>query len=400
MKKQLYLFTDIFPFKGGEPFLETEILYLSKAFQKVSIFVLNPNETIIALPNNVEVVKINFNPDKQLRKVLLNNFSIFIRWFFHEIIYSPHRIKYITQFKPLFYQLIGRVIKAEKLIDYIALNEVKNATYYSYWFNEWGSILSIMHAKNPQFNFKTRVHLFDFEEEFQDGKFIPFRYTEIKQPKDIIAISNYAKKYLSDRMQIKTGLSYLGVRSAGINNIQTDKPFVIVTCSSLTWYKRPLLLVSLMCQFKTNIKWVHFGSGTLQSEFLEAAEALPTNIDFHFMNHVPNQQIMEYYRENPVHMLLNVSSFEGIPVSLMEAISFGIPVVGCNVCGMPEIITAESGLLLEKDFELERTVAVLQDFLETKCTDSIYRQGVRNFWLRNFNADNNYPQFINQYLLN
>jgi glycosyltransferase involved in cell wall biosynthesis len=109
---------------------------------------------------------------------------------------------------------------------------------------------------------------------------------------------------------------------------------------------------------------------------------------------------MEYYRENPVHMLLNVSSFEGIPVSLMEAISFGIPVVGCNVCGMPEIITAESGLLLEKDFELERTVAVLQDFLETKCTDSIYRQGVRNFWLRNFNADNNYPQFINQYLLN
>ncbi len=296
--------------------------------------------------------------------------------------------------------LIGRVIKAEKIIDYLKLNGVNDAIFYSYWFNEWGSILSIIHAKNPQFNFKTRVHLFDFEEEFQDSKYIPFRYTEVKQPKDIIAISNYAKYYLLDRMQIKTELSYLGVMNAGINSIQTNNPFVIVTCSSLSWYKRPLLLVSLMCQFKNNIKWVHFGSGILQTEFLEAAKALPCNIDFHFMNHVPNQNVIKYYQENPVHMVLNVSSYEGIPVSLMEAISFGIPIVGCDICGMPEIITPESGLLLEKEFEIERAAKDLQDFLETKCTNSQYRQGVRSFWEQKFNADNNYPQFINDFLLN
>lgn len=42
-----------------------------------------------------------------------------------------------------------------------------------------------------------------------------------------------------------------------------------------------------------------------------------------------------------------MSDSEGIPVSIMEAMSFGIPVIARNVGGMSEIVNEENGLLLE-----------------------------------------------------
>lgn len=44
-----------------------------------------------------------------------------------------------------------------------------------------------------------------------------------------------------------------------------------------------------------------------------------------------------------------MSDSEGIPVSIMEAMSFGIPVIARNVGGMSEIVNEENGLLLEND---------------------------------------------------
>ena len=47
---------------------------------------------------------------------------------------------------------------------------------------------------------------------------------------------------------------------------------------------------------------------------------------------------------------------------MMEAISFGIPVIGTNVGGVKEIINTDTGILLEKDFEV-KTLSSLIDNL-------------------------------------
>ena len=48
-------------------------------------------------------------------------------------------------------------------------------------------------------------------------------------------------------------------------------------------------------------------------------------------------------------MFINLSSSEGIPVSIMEAQSFGIPVIATNVGGSGEIVVSETGVLVDEN---------------------------------------------------
>jgi glycosyltransferase involved in cell wall biosynthesis len=96
---------------------------------------------------------------------------------------------------------------------------------------------------------------------------------------------------------------------------------------------------------------------------------------------------------------MNVSELEGIPVSIMEAISFGIPVTGCRICGVPEIVTSQTGLLLEKDFDVDEVAHQVKEFLLKNADETAtFRKGVREFWNVNFNAKENYLRFIESHL--
>jgi len=48
---------------------------------------------------------------------------------------------------------------------------------------------------------------------------------------------------------------------------------------------------------------------------------------------LPHNDVLNYYASNPVDVFINTSSSEGLPVSIMEAMSFGIPVIATNVGG-------------------------------------------------------------------
>ena len=79
----------------------------------------------------------------------------------------------------------------------------------------------------------------------------------------------------------------------------------------------------------------------------------------------------------------------------MEAISFGIPVTGCKIGGVPEIVVEETGFLLEKDFDPAVVAGKIRNYhqldFETKLN---FREGVKKFWVNNFNAKKNYGEFI------
>ena len=62
-----------------------------------------------------------------------------------------------------------------------------------------------------------------------------------------------------------------------------------------------------------------------------------------------NREVFDFYKSHPVDFLINVSNNEGIPVSIMEAHSFSIPVVATNVGGTSEIVNEENGILLPAD---------------------------------------------------
>ncbi len=398
-KKNLVLFTNKFPFVGGEPFLETEIVYLANSFDKVRIFSLESGtEKSIALPENVIIMPFEFNKDVKLKKIVLQHFYILLRWFGSEFVLSKHRWKYISQFRWNFFRLIGLIDAADRLLN--EYKEIlKNSNNYSYWFNEWASVLAISKAMDKDISFISRVHLYDFEEEFQSRGYLPFRNIESKHVKAIYPISDYAMRYLSNKYQNKRikETQRLGVNDNGLNllNKETNE-ITIVSCSYLLWFKRPLLIARLIEKLNLDVTWHHFGDGPLKTEFLNLAGTLPSNVKFIHHGHVSNSVVIEFYRLNHVTLLINLSSFEGIPVSMMEAISFGIPIIGCDVCGMPEIVTDETGLLLEENVNLTDAAEKVREFISKKADNLDFRKGVRDFWMSKYNSKINYTNFINK----
>ena len=94
-------------------------------------------------------------------------------------------------------------------------------------------------------------------------------------------------------------------------------------------------------------------------------------------------------------LLINLSSSEGIPVSMMEAISFGIPVFANDVGGISEIVQPETGELIPDKLSAKEIASRLDQFLcSGKTRDEGYRTKVRAFWGQNYSAEQNHDRLI------
>ena len=111
------------------------------------------------------------------------------------------------------------------------------------------------------------------------------------------------------------------------------------------------------------LKWVHFGDGDLMSDIKrQINDFQSTNFEVDLKGHVLNEEVLNWYGKNEVTVFVNVSESEGIPVSVMEAMSFGIPVIATDVGGNCEIVDASNGRLIPAQFELSELVEALMFF--------------------------------------
>jgi glycosyltransferase involved in cell wall biosynthesis len=108
---------------------------------------------------------------------------------------------------------------------------------------------------------------------------------------------------------------------------------------------------------------------------------------------VPHETIISFFKDNAVDLFVNLSVYEGVPVSIMEAISFGIPVVATDVGAVREVvITGRSGLLvpMAETEDLERLAGRILDALGPE--GEIGRSRPREVWAERFNAAQNHAR--------
>ena len=115
----------------------------------------------------------------------------------------------------------------------------------------------------------------------------------------------------------------------------------------------------------------------------------PLNIEVEFKGFVINEKILNFYESNPIDLFLNLSSEEGIPVSLMEAISYGIPVVAIDVFGNPELVNKTTGLL----FTLEDNAKTISQKIKLFINSKIDRKKIADFQKKFYSAELNYSEF-------
>ena len=407
--KSIILFTQSFPFGEGEQFLETEVNYLSDRFKTVFIV---PSITTVqqrTLPSNCEIVSITtkFTPTKRLGLYILNNFKTIVSILGYTVLKSAKRKVYLKLLKEHVIRLACEIetakIYAKELASYLKQTEV----LYFYWFVNPFIQFAILKSQNRiKHRLVSRAHGYDFDE--QQGRFPIYREYELKQINEVFTVSKYGLNYLKSKyskIPFKVSVSYLGTTNVTSNSASsynsTSNVFHIVSCSAFHPVKRVHLIVDVLRALDIQVLWTHFGSGELEQTIHELVKGLPKNIEVNFKGQVSNQAILSFYQLNPVDLFINTSSLEGIPVSIMEAISFGIPVIACNTCGVPEIVTADTGFLFPVDFEPQAIATKIKMYANTPLTEKLaFRNRVKQFWETNFNAKFNYTHFINQALLN
>ena len=148
-----------------------------------------------------------------------------------------------------------------------------------------------------------------------------------------------------------------------------------------------------MKQTDIKIKWTHIGNGPLYNTILEKAKMLNSNIDVNILGALTNSEVINYYAQHHIDLFINVSESEGVPVSIIEALSFGIPVFATNVGGTSEIVDNHVGELLSPDITARELAMKIVQFAESSTFEN-FRINARKRWEDKCSAEKNYGEFM------
>jgi glycosyltransferase involved in cell wall biosynthesis len=402
MNKSVLIFTDNYPYGRAEPFLKTELEYFAHSFENIAVFPLEKGQNMEKreVPEKVEIISPVFRRIKNKKELLMKGVfnSSFLTTLLKEGIRS--RVwKSWPRFRIWFtHLLLIRSLSAEirnrDLIQYFNRFDI----LYFYWGLRWSQIIPFL-PEELKPKIITRFHGSDLYEHTNHG-YIPWRHQQLERINYAVAISGKGEEYIEDMypfMKGKTLLSRIGTLDYGLNPRSSSDAFRIISCSNINAVKRVELIVQALGNIRSSIEWIHFGDGPLKNKVERLASTLSPNIKWKLAGALSHDELMHYYQNSPVDLFLNVSSSEGVPVSVMEAMSFGIPVIATDVGGTCEIVSEKTGLIIDKDF----SPALLAKKIEEMAGRSdleIIRRSARAEWENKSMAKNIYPEFITRLL--
>ena len=129
----------------------------------------------------------------------------------------------------------------------------------------------------------------------------------------------------------------------------------------------------ILSERNVKFKCLVAGSGRLEEELRRYVSDLNLNGYVEFMGRLPQETLLDLYDKEKIHTVVLPSIVtddgekEGIPVSLVEAMAYGIPVISTETGGIPELIGDGSGIMVE-----EKNSEAIAEAIEKLMTDSAY----------------------------
>jgi glycosyltransferase involved in cell wall biosynthesis len=281
--------------------------------------------------------------------------------------------------------------------------KIEDCIFYSYWNNFMALTLSEIKTKNKNVICISKSHGWDIDYMRHNPKYLPFKGKILNKLDVTFTISSVGKKMMTNLFpnlpDHKIKVSYLGTKNSRPPLIKkNNSKLIICSCSVIYELKRLHLIVDIINHLKEfEIEWYHFGDGPLKNTVEKYANEKIPNVKFFISGMISNQNILNFYKNNFVDFFINVSEFEGVPVSIMEALSAGIPVIATNVGGVAEIVNKDTGFLIEKNFKTEIIAKIIKKhFCSSELTKERMRLECHAFWKRCFNSEINYNIFINE----
>jgi colanic acid/amylovoran biosynthesis glycosyltransferase len=397
MSNKLLFFTISFPYDSLEQsFIQNELKYLEQKFDQ-----------IVIVPSRIQGEKFELSSsivvDESLaHKLKSASFNLKLKTLFST---SFLRELFRIKFRP---SKIKRAISArieglntrEWLSHFFQTEDASEFLIYTFWHNS--STLGAIYLKHelPHLKVVSRCHNFDLYGNEENDYYVPFQKDIVETLNYIYPVSGDGENYLKSKFpKAKCKAALMGVPAAkNLNSGSTDGIFRLVSCSYLIPRKRVDLILMGLVEYSKNhseqrIAWSHIGDGPEFEKLIQLSKDIPLNLKIDFKGNLPNKEVLEFYEKFPVDLFVNVSTKEGTPVSIMEGISFGIPVMASAFGGNREVVEKGAGILLGENPTKEEIASAIRTLLNSNQKQ--LREQAFETWKNYYNSDDNYNHFVN-----
>ena len=403
---RLYLITKDYPYGHGEDaFVKPEYPFLCDKF-RVCVIAAETDETGEEVPEKMECTRISSH------QTLTDKVVSLLRFVCEKDCYIEMAtiVKARRKIPQRIYRALMFGAAAEtfyrRLKKRISLTRDAQALFYFYW-NDYKCFGLAMHKhKYPKIRMVSRTHGYDLydERELYGKQF--FKPQTDRRLERLIFAAQYAKDYYLGRYRIQDSAKYplyrLGVQEQNMTEQNRrrfcQEEFLLLSCSHAIPLKRVGLIIDGLAGIKDcgrEIRWVHIGGGELLQELRQQADrklAGKAHIHYEFTGSIVNEEVVRFYREHYVGCFITTTSTEGgSPVSVQEALSFGVPVIAAAVAELPYMVEG-NGTLLSENPDADEVAAAIADMTERYGTEAYYQMCARSLELyaAQFNARRNF----------
>jgi glycosyltransferase involved in cell wall biosynthesis len=139
--------------------------------------------------------------------------------------------------------------------------------------------------------------------------------------------------------------------------------------------------------------WHHFGGDSSDTGSLVQTLDIKFKEKVVFHGFVPNQEFRRQMNILNNSIFMNLSTSEGMPVTVMEAMAAGMPIVATEVGCVSELVRPQMGLLLSAESSTEDLSAEIANWLSTFNFEIGVRSAIEQV-ASHFQAKTNHKRFI------
>lgn len=400
--KRVLLFTDSYPYTTyQESFIGEELRYASRlGGLQIRVVPLKRREAVSKpLPAHVAVDNRLVELAGSGRwKLLLS--VVFGRAFRG---YAAESLRGVLSGKGFSMMGLRRLVAAELVAQYLAetLDEQEEGlVLYSYWFSFAALGIALAARRVPAVRGALRIARAHGYELLGSEAAFPLRAYTLQHLDRVYCVSEEGCRVLQGRYPRyadRFAVARLGVAPAARGVARASGgPVQFVSCSSLIALKRVELIAQFVCHYATlhsegSFEWHHFGEGPTREVVASVLDdAQPPNLQVVLHGNTPNEGVLSFYAGLGCAIFVNLSTTEGVPVAIMEALANGMPVLATDVGGNRETLTLGAGVLLAATPHEEEFTRGVERILQ-EYTD--YSEKALQTYEQHFNSDKNYGLF-------
>ena len=271
---------------------------------------------------------------------------------------------------------------------------------YAFWFLDIGAALARI-AREDGWKCAVRGHTSDIFTEKTLFRSDKVRNRLLRGVSKVLTISNTGREYLAQRFpdhkekfvtmplgSVKLYESGLYTPSDGLS-----RPLEILTVARIEPVKRIDMIFRIlerlaMLNPERSMLWTVIGSGTLADKISQQVKTNRAgNLKINFTGMLTNEQIQKRYASNPPQWFMLASRSEGVPVSMGEAMSYGVPVITTNVGQIYELADEICSVNLGDTPDIEEAAEQLSRVIFDTGLQQNMSAAAKRRWERLFNGE-------------